>query len=176
MKLDDAATQAGDKVAELKDVLTNAENRVADRERKLQNSKDRLASHEAKLKELEEKLAAKPNSKTIPVKIESRKKMIETQKSHVRINTERLDHMKGQAAKVQDRITRATAEAEEAASAAKGAQAAPAKPSESQKFGTDEKVEPKVDEEEMLIQMAEEYAMKKAYGIAKTDEFNSSSV
>lgn len=176
MKLDDAATQASDKVAELKDVLTNAEKRVADRERKLQNSKDRLASHEAKLKELEEKLAAKPNSKTIPVKIESRKQMIETQKSHVRINTERLDYMKGQATKVQDRISRATAEAEEAASAAKGAQAAPAKPSERQKFGTDEKVEPKVDEEAMLSQMAEKYAMDKAYGIAKTDEFNSSSV
>lgn len=176
MKLDDAATQASDKVAELKDVLTNAEKRVADRERKLQNSKDRLASHEAKLKELEEKLAAKPNSKTIPVKIESRKKMIETQKSHVRVNTERLEYMKGQATKVQDRITRATAEAEEAASAAKGAQAAPAKPSERQKFGTDEKVEPKVDEEAMLSQMAEKYAMDKAYGIAKTDEFNSSSV
>lgn len=176
MKLDDAATQASDKVAELKDVLTNAEKRVADRERKLQNSKDRLASHEAKLKELEEKLAAKPNSKTIPVKIESRKQMIETQKSHVRVNTERLDYMKGQATKVQDRITRATAEAEEAASAAKGAQAAPAKPSERQKFGTDEKVEPKVDEEAMLSQMAEKYAMDKAYGIAKTDEFNSSSV
>lgn len=176
MKLDDAATQASDKVAELKDVLTNAEKRVADRERKLQNSKDRLASHEAKLKELEEKLAAKPNSKTIPVKIESRKQMIETQKSHVRVNTERLDYMKGQATKVQDRITRATAEAEEAASAAKGAQAAPAKPSERQKFGTDEKVEPKVDEEALLSQMAEKYAMDKAYGIAKTDEFNSSSV
>ncbi|AJF40439.1 internal virion protein with endolysin domain [Escherichia phage P483] len=176
MKLDDAATQASDKVAELKDVLTNAEKRVADRERKLQNSKDRLASHEAKLKELEEKLAAKPNSKTIPVKIESRKQMIETQKSHVRVNTERLEYMKGQATKVQDRITRATAEAEEAASAAKGAQAAPAKPSERQKFGTDEKVEPKVDEEAMLSQMAEKYAMDKAYGIAKTDEFNSSSV
>lgn len=176
LKLDDAATQASDKVSELKDVLTNAEKRVADRERKLQNSKDRLASHEAKLKELEEKLAAKPNSKTIPVKIESRKKMIETQKSHVRVNTERLDYMKEQATKVQDRITRATAEAEEAASAAKGAQAAPAKPSERQKFGTDEKVEPKVDEEAMLSQMAEKYAMDKAYGIAKTDEFNSSSV
>lgn len=176
MKLDDAATQASDKVAELKDVLTNAEKRVADRERKLQNSKDRLASHEAKLKELEEKLAAKPNSKTIPVKIESRKQMIETQKSHVRVNTERLDYMKGQATKVQDRITRATAEAEEAASAAKGVQAAPAKPSERQKFGTDEKVEPKVDEEALLSQMAEKYAMDKAYGIAKTDEFNSSSV
>lgn len=52
----------------------------------------------------------------------------------------------------------------------------PAKPSERQKFGTGEKVEPKVDEEAMLSRMAEEYAMKKAYGIAKTDEFNSSSV
>lgn len=49
-------------------------------------------------------------------------------------------------------------------------------PSERQKFGTDEKVEPKVDEEAMLSQMAEKYAMDKAYGIAKTDEFNSSSV
>lgn len=39
-----------------------------------------------------------------------------------------------------------------------------------------EKVEPKVDEEAMLSQMAEKYAMDKAYGIAKTDEFNSSSV
>ncbi|WPJ67456.1 internal virion protein with endolysin domain protein [Escherichia phage Carena] len=176
MKLDDAATQASDKVAELKDVLTNAEKRVADRERKLQNSKDRLASHEAKLKELEEKLAAKPNSKTIPVKIESRKKMIETQKSHVRVNTDRLDYMKGQVTKVQDRITKATSEAEEAASAVKGAQAAPAKPSERRKFDTDEKVEPNVDEEAVLSQMAEKYAMDKAYGIAKTDEFNSSSV
>lgn len=176
LKLDDAATQASDKVAELKDVLTNAEKRVADRERKLQNSKDRLASHEAKLKELEEKLAAKPNSKTLPVKIESRKQMIETQKSHIRINTERLDYTKGQAAKVQDRITKAAAESEEADSIAKGAQAAPAKPSERQKFGTGEKVESKVDEEAMLIQMAEKYAMDKAYGITKTDEFNSSSV
>lgn len=326
MKLDDAATQASDKVAELKDVLTTAEKRVADRERKLQNSKDRLASHEAKLKELEEKLAAKPNSKTIPVKIESRKQMIETQKSHVRVNTERLDYMKGQATKVQDRITKAVAEAEEAAKLAAGAKnsqrgvgaapvmpdllvtsgnsasvtkvtngelqgdyfagkrdysgetpykvdgdfvyytaktsdgaefavdvftkkgdhvgsvefakregdvwhnpslevsekyrrkgiatemyriaetespdyvyrgtdesvggvrtpdgqafrkaydSTPAKPSERQKFGTDEKVEPKVDEEAMLSQMAEKYAMDKAYGIAKTDEFNSSSV
>lgn len=52
----------------------------------------------------------------------------------------------------------------------------PAKPSERQKFGTGEKVEPKVDEEAMLSQMAEKYAMDKAYGIAKTDEFNSSSV
>lgn len=174
MKLDDAATQAIDKVAELKDVLTNAEKRVADREKKLQNSKDRLASHEAKLKELEEKLAAKPNSKTIPVKIESRKQMIETQKSHVRINTERLDYMKGQAAKVRDRITKATTESEEAVAAAKGqssavdGQAATAGETTS---GNASQAAP-----EVTMDMVEKYANDKAYGISHTEQFERSSV
>lgn len=174
IKLDDAATQAIDKVAELKDVLTNAEKRVADREKKLQNSKDRLASHEAKLKELEEKLAAKPNSKTIPVKIESRKQMIETQKSHVRINTERLDYTKGQAAKVRDRITKATAEAEAAVAAAKGpktavdGQAATAGETAS---GNASQAAP-----EVTMDMVEKYANDKAYGISHTEQFERSSV
>ncbi|MCY4724465.1 transglycosylase SLT domain-containing protein [Escherichia coli] len=174
MKLDDTATQASDKVLELKDVMTNAEKRVADRERKLQNSKDRLASHEAKLKELEEKLAAKPNSKTIPVKIESRKQMIETQKSHIRINTERLDYMKGQAAKVQDRITKATAEAEEAASAAKGQKTTGG--GEDTIVGEATSGNAPQSVQEVTMDMVEKYAMDKAYGITKTDEFNSSSV
>lgn len=174
MKLDDAATQAIDKVAELKDVLTNAEKRVADRERKLQNSKDRLASHEAKLKELEEKLAAKPKSKTIPVKIESRKQMIETQKSHVRINTERLDYMKGQADKVRDRITKATTEAEAAVTAAKGqktsvdGQATTAGETTS---GNASQAAP-----EVTMDMVEKYANDKAYGISHTEQFERSSV
>lgn len=174
MKLDDAATQAIDKVAELKDVLTNAEKRVADREKKLQNSKDRLASHEAKLKELEEKLAAKPKSKTIPVKIESRKQMIETQKSHVRINTERLDYVKGQAAKVRDRITKATTEAEAAVAAAKG-----------QKTTVDGQVTTAGETTsgnasqaapEVTMDMVEKYANDKAYGISHTEQFERSSV
>lgn len=174
MKLDDAATQAIDKVAELKDVLTNAEKRVADREKKLQNSKDRLASHEAKLKELEEKLAAKPNSKTIPVKIESRKQMIETQKSHVRINSERLDYMNGQAAKVRDRITKATTEAEAAVAATKGqktsvdGQATTAGETTS---GNASKAAP-----EVTMEMVEKYANDKAYGISHTEQFERSSV
>lgn len=174
MKLDDAATQASDKVAELKDVLTNAEKRVADREKKLQNSKDRLASHEAKLKELEEKLAAKPNSKTIPVKIESRKQMIETQKSHVRINTERLDYMKGQADKVRDRITKATTEAEAAVAVAKGqktsvdGQATTAGETTS---GNASQAAP-----EVTMDMVEKYANDKAYGISHTEQFERSSV
>ncbi|ARW56874.1 internal core protein [Escherichia phage ST31] len=174
MKLDDAATQAIDKVAELKDVLTNAEKRVADREKKLQNSKDRLASHEAKLKELEEKLAAKPKSKTIPVKIESRKQMIETQKSHVRINTERLDYMKGQADKVRDRITKATTEAEAAVAAAKGqktsvdGQATTAGETTS---GNASQAAP-----EVTMDMVEKYANDKAYGISHTEQFERSSV
>lgn len=183
MKLDDAATQASDKVSELKDVLTNAEKRVADRERKLQNSKDRLASHEAKLKELEEKLAAKPNSKTIPVKIEARKQMIETQKSHVRINTERLDYVKGQATKVQDRITKATAEAEAAAKLAANAKNSPrsqestAAKIERQKFTPERPpVEAKFDEETLLRDLAKKYAMKSAYGISHEDKFSSSSI
>ena len=174
MKLDDAATQASDKVAELKDVLTNAEKRVADREKKLQNSKDRLASHEAKLKELEEKLAAKPKSKTIPVKIESRKQMIETQKSHVRINTERLDYMKGQADKVRDRITKATTEAEAAVAAAKwqktsvDGQATTAGETTS---GNASQAAP-----EVTMDMVEKYANDKAYGISHTEQFERSSV
>lgn len=174
MKLDDAATQASDKVAELKDVLTNAEKRVADREKKLQNSKDRLASHESKLKELEEKLAAKPNSKTIPVKIESRKQMIETQKSHVRINTERLDYMKGQADKVRDRITKATTEAEAAVAVAKGqktsvdGQATTAGETTS---GNASQAAP-----EVTMDMVEKYANDKAYGISHTEQFERSSV
>lgn len=52
----------------------------------------------------------------------------------------------------------------------------PAKPSERQKFGTGEKVEPKVDEEAMLRQMAEKYAMDKAYGISHTEDFSASAV
>ncbi|ULF48574.1 protein inside capsid D [Escherichia phage ZH4] len=174
MKLDDAATQAIDKVAELKDVLTNAEKRVADREKKLQNSKDRLASHEAKLKELEEKLAAKPKSKTIPVKIESRKQMIETQKSHVRINTERLDYMKGQADKVRDRITKATTEAEAAAAAAKGQKTAvddQAPTAGETTSGNASQAAP-----EVTMDMVEKYANDKAYGISHTEQFERSSV
>ena len=174
MKLDDAATQAIDKVAELKDVLTNAEKRVADREKKLQNSKDRLASHEAKLKELEEKLAAKPKSKTIPVKIESRKQMIETQKSHVRINTERLDYMKGQADKVRDRITKATTEAEAAAAAAKGQKTAV----DDQAPTAGETTSGNVSQEapEVTMDMVEKYANDRAYGISHTEQFERSSV
>lgn len=173
MKLDDAATQAIDKVAELKDVLTNAEKRVADREKKLQNSKDRLASHEAKLKELEEKLAAKPKSKTIPVKIESRKQMIETQKSHVRINTERLDYMKGQADKVRDRITKATTEAEAAVAAAKGNKTAVDGQSTTGEttYGNASQAAP-----EVTMEMVEKYANDKAYGISHTEQFERSSV
>lgn len=173
MKLDDAATRANDKVAELKDVLTNAEKRVADREKKLQNSQDRLASHEAKLKELEEQLAAKPNSKTIPVKIESRKQMIETQQSHIRMNTERLDYMNAQAAKVRDRIAKATSDAE-AMAAAKGAkpvvdgQSAPAGESTS---GAAPEAAP-----EVTMEMVEKYAHDKAYGISHSDDFERSSV
>ena len=174
MKLDDAATQASDKVSELKDVMTNAEKRVADRERKLQNSKDRLASHEAKLKELEEKLAAKPNSKTIPVKIEGRKQMIETQKSHVRINTERLDYMKGQAVKVQDRITKATAEAEAAASAAKRQKTTV--DGDGTTVGETTSGNAPQSTQEVTMDMVEKYAMDKAYGISHTDQFNASSV
>ena len=178
MKLDDVATQASDKVAELKDVLTNAEKRVADREKKLQNSKDRLASHEAKLKELEEKLAAKPNSKTIPVKIESRKQMIETQKSHVRINTERLDYMKGQADKVRDRIAKATTEAEAAAKLAADAKnSKPAVKVGRQEFAPERPpVEAKFDEEALLRQLAKKYAMDSAYGISHSDKFSASTV
>lgn len=174
MKLDDAATQAIDKVAELKDVLTNAENRVADREKKLQNSKDRLASHEAKLKELEEKLAAKPNSKTIPVKIESRKRMIETQKSHVRINTERLDYMKGQADKVRDRITKATTEAEAAVVAAKGRKTSV----DGQDTTAGETTSGNASQAapEVTMDMVEKYANDKAYGISHTEQFERSSV
>ena len=174
MKLDDAATQAIDKVAELKDVLTNAEKRVADREKKLQNSKDRLSSHEAKLKELEEKLAAKPKSKTIPVKIESRKQMIETQKSHVRINTERLDYMKGQADKVRDRITKATTEAEAAVAAAKGQKTSvdgQATTSGETTSGNASQSAP-----EVTMEMVEKYANDKAYGISHTEQFERSSV
>lgn len=174
MKLDDAATQAIDKVAELNDVLTNAEKRVADREKKLQNSKDRLASHEAKMKELEEKLAAKPKSKTIPVKIESRKQMIETQKSHVRINTERLDYMKGQAAKVRDRITKATTEAEAAVEAAKWQKTAvdgQATTSGETTYGNASQAAP-----EVTMDMVEKYANDKAYGISHTEQFERSSV
>lgn len=173
MKLDDVATQAIDKVAELKDVLTNAEKRVADREKKLQNSKDRLASHEAKLKELEEKLAAKPKSKTIPVKIESRKQMIETQKSHVRVNTERLDYMKGQADKVRDRITKATTEAEAAVVAAKGQKTAVEGQSTAGETasGNASQAAP-----EVTMEMVEKYANDKAYGISHTEQFERSSV
>ncbi|WKV16816.1 internal virion protein with endolysin domain [Escherichia phage PH1061] len=174
MKLDDAATQASDKVAELKDVLTNAEKRVADREKKLQNSKDRLASHEAKLKELEEKLAAKPKSKTIPVKIESRKQMIETQKSHVRINTERLDYMKGQADKVRDRITKATTEAEAAVASAKGQKSSvdgQATTAGETTSGNASQAAP-----EVTMDMVEKYANDKAYGVSHTEQFERSSV
>lgn len=174
IKLDDAATQASDKVAELKDVLTNAEKRVADRERKLQNSKDRLASHEAKLKELEEKLAAKPNSKTIPVKIESRKKMIETQKSHVRVNTERLDYMKGQADKVRDRIAKATTEAEAASVAAKRQKASV--DGHATTSGETTSGNAPQSAQEVTMDMVEKYAMDKAYGISHSDQFTNSSV
>ena len=52
----------------------------------------------------------------------------------------------------------------------------PAKPSERQKFGTGEKVEPKVDEEAMLRRMADKYALDKAYGISHTNQFTSSSI
>lgn len=175
MKLDDAATQASDKVSELKDVLTNAEKRVADRERKLQNSKDRLASHEAKLKELEEKLAAKPDSKTVPVKIESRKQMIETQKAHVRINTERLAYMKGQAAKVQDRITKATAEAEAAAASAAKGRETTVNGAETTAGETTSGNAPK-PAQEVTMDMVEKYAMDKAYGISHTEDFTASSI
>lgn len=174
MKLDDAATQAIDKVAELKDVLTNAEKRVADREKKLQNSKDRLASHEAKLKELEEKLSAKPKSKTIPVKIESRKQMIETQKSHVRINTERLDYMKGQAAKVRDRITKATTEAEAAVAAAKGQKTAV--DGQATTVGETTSGNASQAAPEVTMDMVEKYANDKAYGISHIEQFERSSV
>lgn len=174
MKLDDAATRASDKVAELNDVLTNAEKRVADREKKLQNSKDRLASHEAKLKELEEQLAAKPNSKTIPVKIESRKQMIETQQSHVRINTERLDYMNAQATKVRDRIAKATSEAEAAATAAKGPKPVvdnATAPAGEVTSGAAPQAAP-----EVTMAMVEKYANDKAYGISHSDSFERSSV
>lgn len=176
MKLDDAATQASDKVSELKDVLTNAEKRVADRERKLQNSKDRLASHEAKLKELEEKLAAKPDSKTVPVKIESRKQMIETQKSHVRINTERLDYMKGQAAKVQDRITKATAEAEEAAASAAKMRETTVNGEDTTTTGETTAGSAPQSAQVVTMDMVEKYAMDKAYGISHTEDFTASSI
>ena len=174
MKLDDAATRASDKVAELNDVLTNAEKRVADREKKLQNSKDRLASHEAKLKELEEQLAAKPSSKTIPVKIEARKQMIETQQSHVRMNTERLDYMNGQAAKVRDRITKATAESEAAAAAAKGPR--PVVEGQSTTAGETAAGATPQAAPEVTMAMVEKYANDKAYGISHSDDFERSSV
>lgn len=173
MKLDDAATRAADNVAELNDVLTNAEKRVADREKKLQNSKDRLASHEAKLKELEEKLAAKPNSKTIPVKIESRKRMIETQQSHVRVNTERLDYANAQAAEVRDRIAKATSEYE-AAAAANGPKPVVdngTAPTGEATSGAEPNVAP-----EVTMDMVEKYANDKAYGISHTEQFERSSV
>lgn len=174
MKLDDAATRASDKVAELNDVLTNAEKRVADREKKLQNSKDRLASHEAKLKELEEQLAAKPNSKTIPVKIETRKQMIETQQSHVRMNTERLDYMNAQATKVRDRIAKATSESEAAAAAAKGPKPVvdnATAPTGEVTSGATPQAAP-----EVTMAMVEKYANDKAYGISHSDSFERSSV
>lgn len=52
----------------------------------------------------------------------------------------------------------------------------PAKRSERQKFGTGEKVKPKVDEEVMLRQLAKKYAMKSAYGISHEDKFSASSI
>ncbi|APD19654.1 internal virion protein with endolysin domain [Pectobacterium phage PP74] len=47
---------------------------------------------------------------------------------------------------------------------------------EPQKFNTGGKVEPKVNEEEILKGLVAKYAQDKAYGIAKTDEFSKSSV
>ncbi len=159
MRLEDNSAFLLDKAEELSDVLKNAVKRTKDREKKLQNTQDRIKAHEDKLEDLRDQLAAKPDSKTLPRRIAEREAMLENQRSLERQNQERLDHTMSLQKETEGRLN-----------AARKAHA-DAKAKEGETTEAPSNQPPAV-----TLEMVEAYARKKAYGIAHSDKFNSSSV